>query len=82
MSMPSINDLSPLEEAVVSKSDNIAGKWRKGNGYVPTLGKGQIADPMGIVGKWAGGSGYVKPDPEDERNKISSSISDKFKKPQ
>ena len=82
MSMPSIKDLSPLEEAVVSKSDSIAGKWRKGNGYVPTLGKGQIADPMGIVGKWAGGSGYVKPDPEDERNKISSSISDKFKKPQ
>lgn len=82
MSKSSIEDLLPLEEAIISPSEGIAGKWRKGNGYVPTSGKGQIADPMGIVGKWASGSGYIKPDPADERKKISSSISDKFKKPQ
>lgn len=82
MSKSSIEDLLPLEEAIISQSDSIAGKWRKGNGYVPTSGKGQIADSKGISGKWAGGSGYVKPDPADERNKISSSISVKFKKPQ
>jgi len=82
MSKSSIEDLLPLEEAIISQSEGIAGKWRKGNGYVPASGKGQIADPKGIVGKWAGGSGYVKPNPADERKKISSSISNKFKKPQ
>ena len=81
MSKSSIEDLLPLEEAIISQSEGIAGKWRKGNGYVPTSSKGQIADVNGIAGKWAGGSGYVKPDPVDERNKISSSITDKFKKP-
>ena len=81
MSKPSIEDLLPLEEAIISPSEGIAGKWRKGNGYDPTSGKGQIADANGIAGKWAGGSGYVKLDPAEERNIISSSISGKFKKP-
>ena len=82
MSKTSIEDLIPLEEAVISQSEGIACKWKKGNGYVPTPRKSKIADPKGIAGKWAGGSGYVKPDPAEERNKLSSSISDKFKKPQ
>ena len=82
MSMPSINDLSPLEEAVVSKSDSISAKWKAGNGYNPSQKKGSIVDSQEITNKWAGGSGYVKPNSEEKRKNIASSISEKFKKPE
>lgn len=82
MSMPSINDLSPLEEAVVSKSDSISAKWKAGNGYIPSQKKGSIVDSQEITNKWAGGSGYVKPNSEEKRKNIASSISEKFKKPE
>ena len=82
MSKSSIEDVLHLEEVIISQSERIADKWRKGNVYVPTAGKGLIADPKEIAGKWAGDNGYVKPNPADERNKISSSISKKIKKPQ
>ena len=82
MSKSSIEGLLPLEEVIISQSESIADKWRKGNVYVPTAGKSLITDPKEIAGKWAGDNGYVKPNPADERNKISSSISKKFKKPQ
>lgn len=82
MSKSSIEDLIPLEEAVISQSESIAGKWKKGNGYVPTPSKGKIADPKGIAGKWASGSGYVEPNNEEKRKKIASSITEKFKKPE
>lgn len=82
MSKSSIEDLVPLEEAVVSKSESISAKWKKGNGYNPSVNKGKIDDPNQISGKWAAGSGYVKPNKQEERKKLSSSISEKFKKQQ
>ncbi len=81
MSMPSIDDLSPLEEAVVSKCDSISAKWKAGIGYNPSQNKGSIVESQEISGKWAGGSGYVKPNSEEKRKKIASAITEKFKKP-
>ena len=82
MSKPTIDDLSPLEEAVISMSDSISAKWKAGNGYNLTQNKGSIVDSQEISGKWAGGSGYVKPNSEEKRKEIASAISEKFKKPE
>ena len=78
MGKSSIEDLIPLEDVIISKSEKIAKKWRKGNGYKPR----EIEDSKRIAGKWKKGNGYVKPNKEDERKKLSSSISKKFKKPE
>ena len=80
MSKPSIDDLTPLEDAVVSKIDSISAKWKAGNGYNPSQHKVTIVDPQEISGKWGGGNGYTNPNSEEKRKKIASSISDKFKK--
>ena len=80
MAMPSINDLSPLEDAIVSKCDSISAKWKAGNGYNPLLNKGSIVDSQEISEKWANGSGYVKPNSDEKRIKIVSTITEKFKK--
>ena len=80
MSMPSIDELSPLEEVIVSKCDSISAKWKAGNGYNPSQHKGSIVDSQEISGKWAAGSGYKKPDWTEEKAKLLSSITDKFKK--
>ena len=82
MGKSSIEDLTPLEDAVVSKSEIISSKWQGGNGYKATAKKGEVDDSNKIAGKWGKGNGYVKTNKEDERKKISSSISEKFKKPQ
>ena len=82
MSKPSIDDLSPLEEAVISKSDSISAKWKAGNGYVPSQKKGAIVDSKEITSKWAGGSGFVKPNNMEKRKELVSKIADKFKKPE
>ena len=82
MSMTSINDLVPLEKAIVSMSESISGKWKSGNGYSPLANKGKIDDPGKIAAKWSGGGGYTKPDTQAEMNKVLSSISEKFKKQQ
>lgn len=81
MAKSSIEDLCPLEEAVISTSDSISAKWKTGNGYNPLLSKGQIDDPNRITEKWASGSGDVMPDKVEERRKLTSTISEKFKKP-
>lgn len=81
MSKPTIDELSPLEEAVVSKCDSISAKWKTGNGYNPSQNKGTIVNPQEISGKWAGGSGYIKPNREETRKEIASAITEKFKKP-
>lgn len=78
----SIENLMPLEAAVVSKSESIASKWKGGNGYNATAKKDVVDDFNKIAGKWGKGNGYVKPDEEDERKKLSSSITEKFKKPE
>lgn len=81
MTKSSIDELCPLEEAIISTSEIISAKWKSGNGYKPSVKRGEIDDPNKIKGKWAGGSGYVKPNKLEEQKKLSSSISDKFKKP-
>lgn len=82
MDKSSIEDLTPLEEAIVSKNESISSKWKGGNGHKATTKKGEMDDPDKIAGKWRAGNKYVKPNKEDERKKLSSSISDKFKKPE
>lgn len=80
MAKPSIDDLVPLEEAIVSKSESISAKWKVGNGHVPSVPKGEIDDPNKITAKWARGNGYVTPDKDEERKRLLSEISNKFKK--
>ena len=80
MDKSSIEDLIPLEDAIVSKSEMISFKWKGGNGYKATAKKGEMDDSNIIAGKWGKGNGYVKTNKEDERKKLSSSISEKFKK--
>ena len=82
MGKSTIEDLIPLEDAVVSKSESISSKWKGGNGYKATTKRGEMEDPNEIAGKWGKGNGYVKPNKENERKKLSSSISEKFKKPE
>ena len=82
MSKSSIDELLPLEEAIVSQSESISSKWKGGNGYVPSVKKGTIDDSTKITSKWAGGGGYVKPNSEERRKELASTISEKFKKPQ
>lgn len=76
MDKSSIEDLTPLEEAIVSKSESISSKWKGGNGHKVTTKKGEIDDPDKIAGKWGARKGYVKPN-KDEYEKLSFSISDK-----
>ena len=82
MGKSTIEDLIPLEDAVVSKSESISSKWKGGNGYKATAKRGEMDDFNIIAGKWGKGNGYVKTNKEDERKKLSSSISEKFKKPE
>ena len=81
MTKSSIDELCPLEEAVISIGDSISGKWKTGNGYNPSEKKCTIDTPNKITEKWANGNGYVKRDNEVELKKLSDSISEKFKKP-
>lgn len=79
MAKSTIDELSPLEEAVISTARRISGKWQGGNGYVPT--KNHIDDSEKIAGKWASGNGFSAVDAEENRrNKIRETISNKFKK--
>ncbi len=82
MSKSSIEELVPLEEAIVSVGEGISAKWKKGNGYVPPPKKVTITDSHDIAKKWAGGNGYQKPDRVEEHNILSNKISAKFKKPE
>ena len=82
MSKSSIDDLMPLEEAIVSTSESISEKWKGGNGHTSSSSKGKIDDSSKITVKWAGGNGYTKPNEKEEYSKISSAIADKFKKPE
>lgn len=82
MDKSTIEDLTPLEDAVVSKSESIASKWKSGNGYIATAKKGEVDDSGKIAEKWEKGNGYVKTNMKGERKKLSSSISKKFKKPE
>ena len=80
MNKSSIEDLVPLEDAIISQSEGISAKWQLGNGYVPTSFNGKIEDSENITRKWIRGNGYLKSTGEKERNKIISSISEKYKR--
>lgn len=82
MAKSSIEELCPLEEAVVSQSEQIASKWKEGIAHKPVAKPGTVVDVNQISDKWAGGSGYKKPNEEEQRIKLSSEISEKFKKPE
>ena len=75
----SIEDLEPLENALISKADGIAGKWKKGNGYTPKTPN--VDNPGGIATKWSGGNGY-KPFKQNNHNELLEKISSKFNKPE
>lgn len=77
----SIEDLEPLEDAIISKVDGIAGKWKKGNGYTPSSKKWYIENPTNIADKWANGNGYVALKKECNDDLIKN-ISSKFKRPE
>jgi hypothetical protein len=78
----SIEDLEPLENATISKVETISGKWKSGNGYVPTAPqKGKVESSNNISAKWGGGNGYVAPKKQDTEELIQS-ISSKFKRPE
>lgn len=66
----SIDELVPLEQAVVSKAGAIASKWGKGNGYTPS--KPQIASSNDIRAKWKTGNGYKAPTTQEMADKIRS----------
>ena len=80
MGKSSIEELSPLEETVVSKCESISSKWEGGNGYNPIAKKGEMEDPNKISKKWGTGNGYVKINNDDECKKLLQSISNKFKR--
>lgn len=82
MAKSSIEELCPLEEAVVSQSEQIASKWKDGIAHKPVAKPGTVVEVTQISDKWAGGSGYKKPNEEEQRIKLSSEISEKFKKPE
>lgn len=81
MNKNSIDELLPLEEVVTSEEESISQKWKGGNGYTKSPEASIIDKPDKISGKWGKGNGYVKPNKDEERKKITSSISEKFKKP-
>lgn len=81
MSKPSIEELLPLEDVIISKIGRITHKWgNDGKGTNPSpIQHGTIDDSNAIVSKWSSGNGYSKADKEKERKKLSASIAEKFK---
>ena len=66
----SIDQLMPLEQSVVSKTDVISSKWAKGNEYIPT--KPKIDSSDGIKAKWGSGNGYKPTTIKEQANDIGS----------
>ena len=69
MHCQSIEDLTPLENAIVSVSDSIASKW--GN-YVPPKPNVEIDNADDIAKGWANGNGYKPQSSENMANDIAS----------
>lgn len=81
----SIDDLEPLEDAVIPNSVKvigaIVGKWKSGNGYVKQPPKPAKVDDAGkIAGKWGTGRTNVAQASQEKRENLAKSISEKFKK--
>ncbi len=76
--LPTLDDLQPLERAIVSNVDNISNKWGRGNGYIPQPGRTE--DASEISAKWNGGNGYDRSKKiYDKSVNIVKNISNKFK---
>ena len=56
MKCHTIDELQPLESALVSQVDSIAAIWRKGNGYVPTKHEPEIDSVDKIAAIWRKGN--------------------------
>lgn len=85
MHKDSIEDLEPLEDAIIPRSEKIVGgivgKWGNGNAR-PKMHSGKSDNADGIVEKWKGGRVSV-PTSSVAKNigKLSDSISEKFRRP-
>ena len=87
MQKDSIDDLEPLEDAIIPTSikiiGNVAGKWGKGNGYVAQpVQPGKIDDPDDIAKKWKSGRTNVANAVQQSMDDLSKNISEKFKRPE
>lgn len=81
MSKSSIDELSPLEDVVISKSDSISAKWQNGNGYVMANNQGTVIDSQQISDRWSSGNGYDKDRELQKRRKhLLENISTKFRR--
>lgn len=72
MACHSIEDLSPLETAVISPIDTISSKWGAGNGYTPKPTKVEVDNPNEISQKWGNGNGYQTSSIEHTADVIAS----------
>jgi serine/threonine protein kinase len=73
-----IEDLDPLENVVISKADNIANKWKYGNGHKDSLKK-QLNNEANAIGeKWKNGNGFDELQKKAKEN-LMQNISSKFK---
>lgn len=72
MRCSTIDELSPLESAIVSTLDAISAKWKGGNGHVKKLQNVHIDNADDISKKWEGGNGYVKPTEENAAECIAA----------
>lgn len=50
IAQPHFEQLTPLEETIVSESERVASKWKTGNGYVPP--KYELPNVSKIATKW------------------------------
>lgn len=81
MSKSSIDELSPLEEVIVSRCDSISAKWQNGNGYVGANNQGTVVDSQQISDRWSNGNGYNKDRESQKRWKhLLENISTKFRR--
>ena len=74
ISYDSIDKLIPLEQAVVSRIDEISSKWVGGNESEPS--QPHIDNSGDIMAKWGNGNGYKPKNSKEQANDIG----DKWKK--
>lgn len=80
MHQTAIEDLQPLEDALMSTPSRIASKWVNGNGYIPVKNDNSVESLQSIVRKWQGGNGYQKTEVMQKQNdELINSIFKKIK---
>lgn len=68
----SIDELTPLEENIISPIESISAQWAKGNGFVAIAPKVDIDNPDEISNKWKNGNGYTPPATDDMADGIAA----------